>query len=83
MDSKISNTECCKKERKRIYNKPILKIENGLFSTMVFAVNDVMELACNVVFSRIAALILIKKDIPKSVTINFKYTKISFCSKQY
>ena len=46
---------------------------------MVFAVNGAMGVECNAVFNRIAELISIKKDIPKSVVTNFIRTKISFC----
>ena len=59
------------------------EIDNGLLSSMLFAVNCVMVLECNTVFSRIAESISIKNDIPKSEVINFLCTKISFsCFEQ-
>ena len=61
-----------------MYNERMLQIDNGLFSPMVFAVNGIMGLEGNAIFSRITESILIKNGIPKSVTTNFLLTKISF-----
>lgn len=63
-----------KKRRKRT--------TKGCYSPIRFAVNSAMALEYNAVFSRITKLISIKKDISRSLIINFIPMKISFCFLQ-
>ena len=66
------------KEKKRSYNERVLEIEHGTFTPLVFSIYGSMGRECKKFYSRLADLIAEKRDIAKSVAVNWIRTKISF-----
>ena len=65
-------------EKKRAYNERILQIEQGTFTPLVFSINGSMGRECQRFYSRLAELISQKRDLPKSITMNWIRTKLCF-----
>ena len=67
-----------KQEKKRAYNKRVLQVEHGTFTPLVFSIYGSMGRECHSFYSRLAELISEKRDLPKSVTVNWIRTKLCF-----
>ena len=65
-------------EKKRAYNKRGLRIEHGTFRPLVFSIYRSMGRECRTLYSRLSDLLSEKRDLPKSITMNWIRTKICF-----
>ena len=66
------------KEKKRAYNERVLQIEHGTFTPLVFSIYGTMRRECRTFYSRLSDLLSEKRDLPKSITMNWIRTKICF-----
>ena len=65
-------------EKKRAYNERVLQIEHGTFTPLVFSIYGTMRRECRTFYSRLSDLLSEKRDLPKSITMNWIRTKICF-----
>ena len=65
-------------EKKRAYNERVLQIEHGTFTPLVFLIYGTMRRECRTFYSRLSDLLSEKRDLPKSMTMNWIRTKICF-----
>ena len=65
-------------EKKRAYNERVLQIEHGTFTPLFFSIYGSMGRECRTFYSRLSDLLSEKRDLPKSVTMNWIRTKICF-----
>ena len=65
-------------EKKRAYNDRILQIEHGTFTPLVFSIYRTMGREYRTFCSRLSDLLSEKRDLPKSITMNWIRTKICF-----
>ena len=50
-------------EKKRVYNKRILQVDHGTFTTLAFSINSNMGRECQQIFE--------KRDLPQSISSNW------------
>ena len=67
-----------KKEKKRAYNERVFQIEHATFTALVFSIYGSMGRECRTFYSRLSDLLSEKRDLPKSITMNWIRTKIFF-----
>ena len=67
-----------KQEKKKAYNKIILRIENGTLTTLVCSIYGCMGMEHRTFCSRLSDLLSEKLELPKSVTMNWIWTKPCF-----
>ena len=65
-------------EKKRAYNERVLQIEHGTFTPLVFSIYGSMGRECHTFFSRLSDLLSDKRDLPKSINMNWIRAKICF-----
>ena len=65
-------------EKKRAYNERVLQIEHGTFAPLVFSIYRIMGSECRTFYSRLSDLLSEKRDLPKSITMNWIRTKKCF-----
>ena len=65
-------------EKKRSYNEQVLQVEHGTFTPLVFSIYDSMGRECNTFYSRLSQSISDKRDLSKSITMNWIKTKVCF-----
>ena len=65
------------KEKKHHYNRRIMEVDQGSFTPLVFTVNGGMASECKVFYSRLAALLSIKRGVEKSQVTTWIRTKIN------
>ena len=65
-------------EKKRTHNERVLQLEHDLFTSLVFSVYGSMGRECRTFYSRLSDLLSEKRDLPKSITMNFALLKTSF-----
>ena len=65
-------------KKKRSYGNWVLQIENGSFTTLVFAANDSMGKECIRFYKRLAEIIARKRKSPISIVLNYTRTCICF-----
>ena len=63
-------------EKKRAYNERVLQIEHGMFTPLVFSIYRSMGRKCRTFYSRLSDLLSERRDLPKSITMNWVRTKI-------
>ena len=65
-------------EKKRSYNERVLQVDHGTFTPLVFSVYSSMRRECNIFYSRLPQLISDKRNLSKSITMNWIRTKVCF-----
>ena len=65
-------------EKKKSYNERVLPVDQGTFTPLVFSFYGSMERECNTFYSRVSQLISDKRNLPKSITMNWIRTKVCF-----
>ena len=65
-------------EKKRAYNERVLQIEHGTFTLLFFSIYGNTRRDCHTFYSRSFYLLSEKRDLPKSITMNWIRTKICF-----
>ena len=65
-------------EKKRTDTERVLQLEHDMFTQLVFPVYGSMGRECRTFYSRLSDLFSEKRDLPKSITMNFALLKISF-----
>ena len=66
-------------EKKRAYSERVLQIEHGTFTSLFFfSIYGSMGRECRTFYSRLSHFLSEKRDLPKSVTMNWIRTKICF-----
>ena len=66
------------KEKKRAHNERVLQIEHGTFTPLVFSIYGSTGRECHAFYSSLSNLLSEKRDLPKSITMNWIRTKICF-----
>ena len=66
------------REKKRLYNRRILKVEHASFTPLIFTIHGAMGTECTTFVSKLSELLAIKRDLPKSTVTSWVRTKISF-----
>ena len=66
------------REKKRSYNKRILRVDQGSFTPLVFTCFGGMSRECHTFFKRIAEKLADKKNINTSTSINWIRTRLNF-----
>ena len=67
-----------KHEKKRLYNKRVLQVDHGRVTPLVFSIYSSMGRECNMFYSRLFQLISDKRNLSKSITMNWIRTKVCF-----
>ena len=67
-----------KHEKKRSNNKRVLQVDHETFTPLVFSIYGSMGRECNMFYSRLSELISDKRNLPKSITMNWIRTKVCF-----
>ena len=65
-------------EKKRSYNELEPQVDHRTFTSLVFSNYGSMGRECNMFYSRLSQLISDKKNLSKSVTMNWIRTKVCF-----
>ena len=65
-------------EKKKSYNERVLPVDQGTFTPLVFSIYGSMERECKTFYSRVSQLISDKRNLPKSITMNWIRTKMCF-----
>ena len=65
-------------EKKRAYNERVLQIEHGTFTPLLFSIYGSMLRECRRFYSRLTDLLSEKRNLPKSITMNWIRRKICF-----
>ena len=67
-----------KHEKERLYNERVLKVDHGMFTPLVFSIYGSMRRECDTFYSRLSQLISSKRNLSKSITVNWIRTKVCF-----
>ena len=65
-------------EKWRSYNERVLQVDHGTFKRLVFSIYGSMGKECNTFYLRLSQLISDKRNLSKSITMNWIRTKICF-----
>ena len=65
-------------EKKRSYNERVLQVVHGTFTSWVFSIYSSMGRERNTCYSRLSQLISDKRNLLKSITMNWIRTKVCF-----
>ena len=65
-------------EKTRSCNKQVLQVYHGTFISLVFSVYGSMERECNTFYSRLSQLLSDKRNLSKSIAMNWIRTKVYF-----
>ena len=65
-------------EKKGSYNERVLQVNQGTFRPLVFSIYGSMGRECNMFYSRLSQLISDKRNLSKSMTMNWIRTKVCF-----
>ena len=71
-------TNRCKCHVMNKQEKRVLQTEHGAFTPLVFSIYGSMGRECRTFYSRLSHFLSEKRDLPKSVTMNWIRTKICF-----
>ena len=64
--------------KKRSYNERLLQVDHGTFTPLVLSINGGMGRECNMLYSRLSQLLSDKRNLSKSITMNWIRTKVCF-----
>ena len=65
-------------DKKRAYNERALQIDHGTFTPLVFSIYGSMGRECHTFYSRLSELLSQKRNLPKSVVVNWVRWKACF-----
>ena len=65
-------------EKKGSYNERVLQVNQGTFRSLVFSIYGSMGRECNMFYSRLSQLISDKRNLSKSMIMNWIRTKVCF-----
>ena len=65
-------------EKKRSYNERVLQVDHGTFTPLVLSIYRGIGRECNTFHSRLSHLISDKRNLSKSITMNWIRTKVCF-----
>ena len=65
-------------DSKIAYNERILQIEHGTCTPLDFSISGSMGRECHTFYSKVCDLLSEKRDLPKSITMNWIRIKICF-----
>ena len=65
-------------EKKRSYNKRVVQVDQVTFKPLVLSIYNGMETECNMFYSLLSQLISDKRNLSKSITMNWIRTKVCF-----
>ena len=65
-------------KKERLYNERVLKVDHGTFTPLEFSIYGSMRRECNTFYSLLSQLISSKRNLSKSITVNWIRTKVCF-----